>query len=71
MGYEWAFTVHSFYEVWCKSGKMDQIGAGMHGYCMVRLDPIEAYGPHNCKIVPTGRLLRRNLEHNWHKLNNR
>lgn len=71
MGYEWAFTVHSFYKVWQKSGVMDRIGRGMHGYCMVRLDPMEAFGPHNCKIVPTQRLMNRNLQVGWQTLRNR
>lgn len=58
---EWAFTLHSFYDVWKKSGLMDQISRSPKGYCMVRLDPLEAWSPRNVKIVQRGKLLVRNI----------
>jgi hypothetical protein len=62
---EWSFTLHSFYDLWCKSGVMDKISRSPGGYCMVRLDPTEAWSPKNVKIVQRGRLLMRNIRHIW------
>jgi hypothetical protein len=64
---EWAFTVYSFYDVWKKSGVMDKISRSPSGYCMVRLDPMEAWSPNNVKIVQRGRLLMRNITEIWKK----
>ena len=50
-GHEWAFTHESWYKIWQDSGVMQYRGRRVHEYCMVRLDPIEAWGPHNCIIV--------------------
>lgn len=49
---EWAFTVDTWYKMWLESGVIEHRGKEPHQYCMVRLDPIEAWGPHNCIIVP-------------------
>lgn len=50
-GHEWAFTDESWYEMWLESGKLEHMGTKVHQYCMVRLDEIEAWGPHNCIII--------------------
>lgn len=47
----WAFTPQSWYQLWVDSGVMRHRGRRIHQYRMVRMDPIEAYGPHNCIIV--------------------
>jgi len=49
---EWAFTADTWYQQWIESGVMQHRGKQPHQYCMVRLDTIEAWGPHNCIIVP-------------------
>lgn len=48
---EWAFTLESWYTMWKESGVMQYRGNRPHQYCMVRIDEIEAWGPHNCIIV--------------------
>jgi len=48
---EWAFTYESWTHMWDQSGKREHRGRKPHQYCMVRKDPIEAWGPHNCIIV--------------------
>lgn len=58
---EWAFTEHTWYRHWQNSGVMQHRHREIQGYCMVRLDPIEAWGPHNCIIVPRRRQLLRTL----------
>lgn len=63
LGQEWAFTHESWYQMWEASGVMHLYGRTMQGYRMVRLDPIEAWGPHNCKIVSTSRFLDRNIRY--------
>jgi hypothetical protein len=47
----WAFTPDTWYQMWVDSGVMRHKGRKTHQYRMVRMDPIEAYGPHNCIIV--------------------
>ena len=49
---EWAFTDETWYELWEQSGVMEHMGRQPHQYCMVRKDEIEAWGPHNCIIIP-------------------
>lgn len=49
---EWAFTADTWYNMWLDSGVIEHRGRKPHQYCMVRLDTIEAWGPHNCIIVP-------------------
>jgi hypothetical protein len=49
---EWAFTDVTWYGMWEKSGVKEHFGRQSHQYCMVRKDPIEAWGPHNCVIIP-------------------
>ena len=48
---EWAFTFETWYNMWLESGVIEHRGSRPHHYCMVRLDTIEAWGPHNCIIV--------------------
>ena len=48
---EWAFTFETWFSMWDVSGVKDHRGNKPHQYCMVRLDNIEAWGPHNCIIV--------------------
>jgi hypothetical protein len=48
---EWAFTPESWYKCWCDSGLMDLRDRKRSGYVMVRVDRIEAWGPHNCRII--------------------
>ena len=48
---EWAFTFETWDDMWETSGVKEHRGNKPHQYCMVRLDPIEAWGPHNCIIV--------------------
>jgi len=49
---EWAFTPENWYKIWCDSGVMEHLGRLPHQYCMVRIDNIEAWGPHNIIIIP-------------------
>ena len=49
---EWAFTEDTWMRHWQNSGVMEHRHRRAHGYCMVRLDRTEAWGPHNCVIVP-------------------
>lgn len=56
----WAFTPESWYQMWVDSGVMQHKGRKIHQYRMVRMDPTEAYGPHNCIIV-TNRMAYRKL----------
>lgn len=48
---EWAFTIEDWLELWETSGVKQHRGSKPHQYCMVRKDPIEAWGAHNCIIV--------------------
>ena len=47
----WSFTPDSWYQMWVESGVMQHKGRKTHQYRMVRMDPTEAYGPHNCIII--------------------
>jgi hypothetical protein len=58
---EWAFTPETWMRHWRNSGVMQHCTRRVHGYCMVRLDPIEAWGPHNCIIVPRRQALMKIL----------
>ena len=49
---EWAFTDITWFELWTKSGVIEHQGRQPHQYCMVRKDPIEAWSPKNCLIIP-------------------
>lgn len=51
LGQEWAFELETWYDMWEASGVKEHRGPRIHQYCMVRKDPIEAWGPHNCIIV--------------------
>lgn len=48
---EWAFELETWYNMWEQSGVKEHRGRKPHQYVMVRKDPIEAWGPHNCIIV--------------------
>jgi len=58
-GEEWAFTIETWLDMWETSGFKEHRGRQPHQYCMVRLDPIEAWGPHNCIIVARRMLLKK------------
>lgn len=60
----WAFTPHTWYHMWQQSGVMQHKGRKIHQYRMVRMDPIEAYGPHNCIIVSNRMAYRKNMYEN-------
>lgn len=68
LGQEWAFTHQTWYQMWCESGVMHLAGRGESQYRMVRVDPYEAWGPHNCRIVRGHRLLYRNLALGWRRV---
>ena len=48
---EWAFELETWYKLWEDSGVKEHRGNKPHQYCMVRKDPIEAWGPHNSIII--------------------
>tara|TARA_R110000868_G_scaffold96433_1_gene265341 strand:- start:1222 stop:1647 length:426 start_codon:yes stop_codon:yes gene_type:complete len=58
---EWAFTPDTYWKMWVESGRADQCGRRPDQYCMVRVDKLEAWGPHNCIIV----LRRTQLKKLW------
>lgn len=62
---EWAFTLETWYTQWKESGVMEHRGNKPHQYVMVRVDPIEAWGPHNTIIVSYRLLLKK---HAYEKL---
>ena len=66
-GQEWAFTHETWYKIWQDSGVMQYRGRRVHEYCMVRLDPIEAWGPHNCMIVTRRRWLQKSAYESIHR----
>jgi len=59
---EWAFTPETWMRHWENSGVMEHCHRKSYGYCMVRLDSIEAWGPHNCIIVPRRQQLNKILD---------
>ena len=61
----WDFTVHTFYNKWKDSGYIDKIGRRPGTYRMVRLDPNLPWSPTNTTIVPSEKLLYRNLKVMW------
>jgi len=58
---EWAFTPETWYRTWVNSGVMKHRMRQPHGYCMARMDKLEAWGPHNCIIVSRRKQLRKTL----------
>lgn len=48
----WAFTPETWFDMWVESGVMVHRDRQQHGYCMIRRDPIEAWSPNNCMIIP-------------------
>lgn len=48
---EWAFTEETWMRMWRNSGVMQYRMSRIQGYCMARMDKLEAWGPHNCVIV--------------------
>jgi len=63
---EWAFDQHTWLKMWMDSGVAEHRGSLIQGYCMVRKDPIEAWGPHNCIIVPRRQHLKRGAYIHFH-----
>ena len=57
---EWAFSIETWWKFWEESGLWEHRGTKIHQFSMVRLDPIEAWGPHNCIIVSRRMLLKKN-----------
>lgn len=49
---EWAFTPNTWMRMWENSGVIEHRGRRVFAYCMARVDKTEAWGPHNCIIVP-------------------
>ena len=47
----WSFTPQRWWELWLSSGVLDHRTNEIHGYCMVRIDPIAAWDTDNCIIV--------------------
>jgi len=64
---EWAFTLESWYTMWMESGVFHLRGNKPHHYSMVRIDEIEAWGPHNCIIVSGRTRLRKHAFERLHK----
>ena len=58
-GEYWAFTPETWYDMWVESGVMQYRSNRPEGYCMVLKDPIEAWGPHNCVIIPRRMLFKK------------
>tara|TARA_Y100000592_G_scaffold95648_1_gene162634 strand:- start:149 stop:517 length:369 start_codon:yes stop_codon:yes gene_type:complete len=48
---EWAFTPQTWLRQWQNSGVLKHRHGKVFGYVMCRVDPTEAWGPHNCVIV--------------------
>ena len=59
---DWAFTPETWYRHWKLSGVMQHRMRKIQGYCMVRVDRLEAWGPHNCIIVNRRQTLLKNLD---------
>jgi len=57
--HEWAWDIDSWYKFWCDSGVKEHMGKLPHQYCMVRIDEIEAWGPHNCLIVARRKFMKK------------
>ena len=64
----WAFTPETWYKTWVDSGVMRHKGRKIHQYRMVRMDPIEAYGPHNCIIVSNRMAYRKLIYENTRRV---
>lgn len=56
---EWAFEPYTWWRVWFESGVTPHRGSQAHAYCMTRVDPLEAWGPHNSIIVSRRQLFRK------------
>ena len=65
---EWAFTPEEWYAFWKDSGFIEHLGKGVHQYCMVRKDPIEAWSVDNCIIVKRRTHFRKMLYENCHNV---
>jgi hypothetical protein len=63
---EWAFDQHTWLKMWLDSGVSEHLGRQPHNYCMSRKDPIEAWGPHNCVIIPRRMHLKKKAFVNFH-----
>jgi len=58
-GEYWNFTPETWFDMWVESGVMQWCSNRAEGYCMVKKDPIEAWGPHNAIIIPRRMLFRK------------
>jgi len=66
--HEWAFELETWFGMWEESGVKQHRGNKPHQYCMVRLDQIEAWGPHNCIIIPRRKGLQKHVYENVLKI---
>lgn len=64
-GEEWAFTEWDWWSVWESSGVYEHRGKQPHQYCMARKDPMEAWSPANCVIIPRRQHYRKNAYVGW------
>lgn len=55
----WNFTPETWFDMWVESGVMKHISNKPQGYCMVKKDPIEAWGTHNAIIIPRRMLFKK------------
>lgn len=62
---EWAFTIDTWWDMWQDGDLWQHRGREPHQYCMVRLDPIEAWGPHNCIIVARRQFMKKSGYENF------
>lgn len=67
---EWAFDEHSWYKLWLDSGVTEHMGKHVQCYCMTRKDKIEAWGPHNCIIIPRRKHFRKMAYVGFHNFPN-
>ena len=63
-GEEWAFDDVTWLKIWEDSGVKEHMGRHVHSYCMVRIDPVEAWAPYNVMVV-TRRLHMKKNSHDY------
>ena len=63
---EWAFDELTWYKMWKDSGHIEHMGRQVHQYCMVRKDPVEAWGPHNCIIIKRRKHFKKQMYETLH-----
>ena len=63
---EWAFDELTWFKMWKDSGHIEHMGRQVHQYCMVRKDPLEAWGPHNCIIIKRRKHFKKQMYETLH-----